>query len=67
MTDSKKSKKISGIGRIFKRQSGAMDVYIESIVGDEVTLPIKERVKVTWDPVEEKIIVEAWGKENNEG
>jgi hypothetical protein len=66
MTESKKTKKITGIGRIFKRQSNAMDVYIEGSVGDKITLPIKERVKVTWDPVKERLIIEAWDKEDGE-
>jgi hypothetical protein len=67
MTDLKKLKKKTGRGRIFKRPSGALDVYIEKPIGELVTLPINTVVKVVWDPNEKIIIITKESDEEENG
>jgi hypothetical protein len=66
MTDSKnlKERPTSGNAKIFNRPGGAIEIYIEQLVGKEVTLPIKERVKAIWNPEKEELIIRKWKEED---
>lgn len=50
----------SGFARIHRREGGALTVYIDQEVGNEVTLPVKTRLKASWDEEKEHLIIQKW-------
>lgn len=50
----------SGFARIHKRESGAVTVYVDKEVGNDVTLPEKTRLKSMWDEDKKQLIIELW-------
>lgn len=50
----------TGFARIHKREGGALTVYVDKEVGNDVTLPVKTRLKSTWNEETEQLIIEKW-------
>lgn len=50
----------SGFARIHKREGGALTVYVDKEVGNDVTLPVKTRLKSTWNEETGQLIIEKW-------
>ena len=50
----------TGFARIHKREGGALTVYIDKEVGNDVTLPEKTRLKSMWDEEKKQLIIELW-------
>lgn len=50
----------TGFARIHKREGGALTVYIDKEVGNDVTLPEKTRLKSMWDEDKKQLIIELW-------
>jgi len=50
----------TGFARIHKREGGALTVYVDKEVGNDVNLPVKTRLKSTWNEETEQLIIEKW-------
>lgn len=50
----------TGFARIHKREGGALTVYVDKEVGNDVILPVKTRLKSTWNEETEQLIIEKW-------